>query len=56
MIDLGPHAVFIVATYLGVGLVILGLIVWTVWRARQVRGKLAALEAKGIRRRSEGAA
>jgi heme exporter protein D len=56
MIDLGPHANFIVAAYLGVAIVALGLIVWTAWRAREVKAKLAALEAQGIRRRSDGPA
>jgi heme exporter protein D len=56
MIDLGPHTNFIVAAYLGVALVALGLIAWTVWRSRDVKAKLAALEAQGIRRRSDGPA
>ena len=56
MIDLGPHSNFIVAAYLGVALVALGLIAWTVWRSRDVKAKLAALEAQGVRRRSDGPA
>jgi heme exporter protein D len=56
MIDLGPHTNFIVLAYAGVAVVTLGLIVWTAWRAREVRARLAALEAQGIRRRSDGAA
>ncbi len=56
MIDLGPHTNFIVAAYAGVAIVALGLIVWTWWRSREVRAKLAALEAQGIRRRSDGPA
>jgi len=53
MIDLGPHTNFIVAAYVGVALVTLALIVWTAWRSRDVKGRLAALEAQGIRRRSD---
>jgi heme exporter protein CcmD len=44
--------VFIVAAYVGVGFVTLALIGWTWWRSRQVKTKLAALEAQGVRRRS----
>jgi heme exporter protein CcmD len=44
--------VFIVAAYAGVGVVTLALIGWTWWRSRQVKARLAALEAQGIRRRS----
>lgn len=51
-IDLGPHAVFIVASYAVTLVVVLGLIGW-VWadHRRQLR-LLAALEARGVRRRS----
>ena len=56
MIDLGPHAVFIEAVYAGVGLVTLALIAWVIWQSRQVKARLAALEAQGIRRRSDGPA
>ncbi|MEO8756324.1 MAG: heme exporter protein CcmD [Devosia sp.] len=44
--------IFIVWAYLGVGLVTLGLIAVVGWQSRQVKAKLAALEAQGIRRRS----
>ena len=54
MIDLGPHAQFIIAAYAGVAVVAGGLIAWTIWQSRQVRARLAALEAQGIRRRSDG--
>ena len=52
MIDLGPHAVFIVWAYLGVALAVAGLIAWTLLDARSTTRKLADLEARGIRRRS----
>jgi heme exporter protein D len=54
MIALGPHAVFIVSAYAGVAAVTLALIGWTIWRARDVRARLGALEAQGVRRRSDG--
>jgi heme exporter protein D len=56
MLDLGPHAGFIVAAYAGVTLVSLALVGWTIWRSRSVKAQLAALEAQGIRRRSDRAA
>jgi heme exporter protein D len=56
MIELGQHAVFIIWAYLGVAAVVLGLAGVTAWRSRQVKARLAALEAQGIRRRSEGPA
>lgn len=52
MIDLGPHAVFIVWAYLGVFLMIFGLIGYVLGDARRVARRLAELEARGIRRRS----
>jgi heme exporter protein D len=56
MIDFGPHAGFIVWTYLGVAILLVALIGWVAWDARQVRDRLKALEASGIRRRSDRAA
>ena len=54
--DLGPHAVFIVSAYTGVAAVTLALIAWVAWSSASVKRKLAALEAQGIRRRSDGPA
>ena len=54
--DLGPHAVFIVSAYAGVAAVTLALIAWVAWSSASVKRKLAALEAQGIRRRSDGPA
>jgi uncharacterized iron-regulated membrane protein len=34
MIDFGPHAGFIVWTYLGVAILLIGLIGWVAWDAR----------------------
>ena len=53
MIDLGPHAIFIVSSYLGVTLVVILLVGWTMIDARRQKARLAELEARGIRRRSE---
>jgi heme exporter protein D len=53
MIDLGPHAVYIEAAYAGVALVSALLIGWVAWRSTRVKARLAALEAQGIRRRSD---
>jgi heme exporter protein D len=53
MPDLGPHAVFIVAAYAGVALLVLALIGWVALQARRVRARLAALAGAGPRRRSE---
>ena len=56
MIDLGPHAVFIVWAYIGVAVAMIALVGWTVFDARRVEHRLAALEAQGVRRRSGPAA
>jgi heme exporter protein D len=48
------HAVFIFWAYLGVGILIVALIFYVAWSARRVAARLAALEARGIRRRSAG--
>jgi len=46
MIDLGPHAVFIIWAYLGVTLGVAGLIGWTLLDARRTAQRLAALETR----------
>lgn len=46
MIDLGPHALFIVWAYVGVALAMVGLIGWTLYDARAATKNLAALEAR----------
>jgi heme exporter protein D len=50
MIELGPHAVFIVWAYLGVALGVFGLLAWTLFDARTTAARLAALEAQLPRR------
>ena len=52
MIDLGPHAVFIIAGYAVVALGTVALIAWTWANSRAVSARLKALEAQGVRRRS----
>ena len=56
MPDLGEHALFIVSAYIGAGVVIAALVGWVAWQSASVKRRLAALEAAGIRRRSDGAA
>jgi heme exporter protein D len=51
--NLGPHAAFIVASYVMAALVVLGLIAWVLADFRAQRRVLADLEARGLRRRSE---
>ena len=46
MIDLGPHAVFIIWAYIGVAIGVIGLIGWTLFDARATARQLAALEAR----------
>jgi heme exporter protein D len=53
MIDLGPHAVFIVWAYVGVAIGVAGLIVWTMADARSTARRLAVLEARRPRQSSE---
>ncbi len=52
--DLGPHAVFIVASYLGAAAVLAALIGWLVLDGRRQARALEELEARGVRRRSRG--
>ena len=52
--DLGPHAVFIIASYLGAAAVLATLIAWLVLDGRRQARALADLEARGIKRRSRG--
>ncbi|MEQ1771366.1 MAG: heme exporter protein CcmD [Devosia sp.] len=56
MIDLGPHATYILWAYAGAGLTTLAITAWVIAGARRVRSRLAALDAAGIRRRSDKAA
>ena len=49
---LGPHAGFIVASYIAVAAVVAALIVWVIADYRRQRATLADLEQRGIARRS----
>jgi heme exporter protein D len=55
MMDLGPHAAFIWASYAIYAVVLAGLIGWLVWDGARIRQQLADLEARGISRRSRAA-
>jgi heme exporter protein D len=54
--DLGPHAAFIVASYVMAALVVLGLVAWVLADYRAQQRVLADLEARGVTRRSREAA
>jgi heme exporter protein D len=53
--NLGPHADFIIWSYVGAAVCVVALIGYAVIEAQRVRGRLKTLEARGIRRRSAGA-
>lgn len=55
MIDLGQHAGFIIWGYAGVAVATIAVIAYVLWDGRRVTARLKALEAQGIRRRSESA-
>ena len=51
--DLGPHAAFIIASYAVGAIVMAGLIAWLILDGRRHQRALDALEARGVRRRSQ---
>ena len=53
MMDLGPHAAFIIAAYAMAAVVVVGLIAWVIADHDAQRRLLADLEARGVTRRSE---
>ena len=53
---LGPHAVFIVASYAVAALVVAALVVWVTIDRRRLQASLDALEAGGAVRRSSAKA
>ncbi len=53
MIDLGPHAAFIWASYAIYAGVLLALVVWLVLDGFSLSRRLSDLEARGITRRSQ---
>ncbi|HVJ78931.1 MAG TPA: heme exporter protein CcmD [Hyphomicrobium sp.] len=54
--DFGPHAAFIWISYGAVTVTIAGLIAWLILDGRKQAADLAALEKRGIRRRSSAGA
>ncbi len=53
MIDLGPHILFILGSYIGAALVVM-LLIFGVWAgSNKQKKRLADLEAQGIVRRSQ---
>jgi heme exporter protein D len=53
LMDLGPHAEFIVVAYAVAAAVVAGLVAWVLLDHRRQKLVLADLEARGIARRSE---
>jgi heme exporter protein D len=56
MIDLGPHASFIVACYAMTVVVVLVLVAWVMADYRAQQRVLAELDARGVTRRSKDSA
>ena len=56
MIALGPYAGFILLSYAAAALAALGLTLWVVLDHRRLLKTMAALEARGLTRRSARAA
>jgi heme exporter protein D len=54
VMDLGPHAGFIVASYAATVAVVGGLVGWLLFDGWRQQKALSDLEARGVRRRSEG--
>jgi heme exporter protein D len=54
--DLGPHAAFIWSAYAITGVVLAGLIAWLIADGCMQQRRLADLDARGVKRRSEGGA
>jgi heme exporter protein D len=52
MVDLGPHAAFIWASYAIYAVVLVALIGWLVWDGARIKQQLSDLEARGVSRRS----
>jgi heme exporter protein D len=54
--DLGPHAAYISASYAVVAFVLVALVAWLVVDGRRQQRLLDELDARGVKRRSGGAA
>ena len=53
MMNLGPHAAFIIAAYVTAAIVVLGLIAWVMADYDAQRRVLTDLEQRGVTRRSK---
>ncbi len=53
LMNLGPHAPFIIAAYAAALAVVVGLIAWVIADHAAQRRLLADLEARGVTRRSD---
>jgi heme exporter protein D len=53
MMDLGPHAPFIIAAYAMTALVVTGLIAWVLADHDAQQRQLSDLETRGVTRRSK---
>jgi heme exporter protein D len=53
MMDLGPHAWFIVTAYGAAAMIVAGMIAWVALDFWQQTRAIAALQARGATRRSE---
>ncbi len=51
--NLGPHAIFIEASYIVTAVIVAALILWIVFDYAALRRVLGDLDARGIRRRSQ---
>ena len=51
--ELGPHAVYIWASYAAVALALAGLVTWLVLDGRRQQRLIDELDRRGIRRRSD---
>ena len=52
--NLGPHAVYVWASYGAVALTVAGLVAWLVLDGRRQQRLIDELDRQGIRRRSDG--
>jgi len=53
MMELGPHAAFIIGAYAVAGVVVIGLIAWVIADYSAQRRLLGDLERRGVMRRSD---
>ncbi len=53
ILNLGPHASFIIASYIVTAVVVVALISWIVGDYAAQRRLISRLEARGIKRRSQ---